>query len=420
MTEAIKVSIGNSLVGYMTWDSAKKKALFEYDKSFVDAGIDIAPLCMPLNSIRSQKGMSWPGNEDKLYRGLPPTFADSLPDKWGSTLFNKWVEQNNIKSKSITPLDHLAFIGKRTMGALEYEPAIQISGEEPTDINVQELYVFSQKIINKRESTFLAESESILWQDLIKISTSAGGKRPKAIVAINEKTGLVMSGQGVIPDGFTHYILKYDDGKGFPYAKMEYAYYLIAQEAGIKMMPSLLRKFGDVSHFLTERYDRDGNVKIHTQTLAAMEPSADCYEDIFAVMRKLNLPYEDFRQMFKIMVFNILGGNIDDHNKNFSFYMEPNGKWHLAPAYDLTFCIDPNAPKYLNQHELSIKGKKNSITKDDLIDIGKKQDITNCNHLYEEVESSFELFPTIAKEVGIDNIITQYVLSTDSILNRYK
>lgn len=412
MIEAIKVYLGKTLVGYMTWNHAKKKALFEYDKSFVDAGIDIAPLCMPLDSIRSKKGMPWMGNDDKLYRGLPPTFADSLPDKWGSTLFKRWIEQNNIKSKDITPLDHLAFIGKRAMGALEYEPATQIGSKEPSDINVLELYVFSQKILNQKESTILTESESILWQDLIKISTSAGGKRPKAIVAINEKTGMVMSGQGIIPEGFTHYILKYDDGKGFPYAKMEYVYYLIAQKAGIKMMPSQLRKFGDVSHFLTERFDRNGNVKIHTQTLAAMEPLADCYEDIFAVMRKLNLPCDDFRQMFKIMVFNILGGNIDDHNKNFSFYMEPNGKWHLAPAYDLTYCIDSSAPQYLNQHELSIKGKKNNITKDDLIDVGKKQDISNCNQLYEEVESSFALFPTIANEVGLDKSIIQLAKPT--------
>ena len=401
MTEAVKISIHGQPVGYLTWDSRKSRALFEYDRTFVEAGLDIAPICMSTHSTRSQKGMVWPGNEDKLYKGLPPTFADSLPDKWGSTLFAKWVKQNNIRSNDITPLDHLAFIGRRAMGALEYEPALPINGEEPSNVDIQQLYDFSMKILNERETEVLTEDESILWQDLIKISTSAGGKRPKAIVAINDKTGQVMSGQGAIPDGFTHYILKYDDGKGFPYAKMEYAYYLIAQKAGIRMMPSQLRTFGNITHFLTERFDRMGNVKIHTQTLAAMQPGADCYEDIFTVMRTLNLPYEDFRQLFKIMVMNVLGGNIDDHSKNFSFLMDSSGKWHLAPAYDITCCIDPSGPSYLNRHEFSVNGKKIDITKQDLIEVGKRQDLSNCAGLYEEVESSLAQLPQIASELGI-------------------
>ena len=407
MTDAIKVSINNQTVGFLTWDSRKGRALFEYKRTFVEDGLDIAPISMSIHSPRSQKGMVWYGNEDKLYKGLPPTFADSLPDKWGSILFAKWVQQNNIRSKDITPLDHLAFTGKRAMGALEYEPALPISGDEPMDVNIQQLYDFSQRILNDRETAVLSAEESILWQDLIKISTSAGGKRPKAIVAINNETGQVMSGQGSIPDGFTHYILKYDDGKGYPYAKMEYAYYLIAQKAGIHMMPSHLRTFGHITHFLTERFDRKGNDKIHTQTLAAMEPGADCYEDIFAVMRKLNLPYEDFRQLFKIMVMNVLGGNIDDHSKNFSFCMDVGGKWRFAPAYDITYCIDTNAPSYLNRHEFSINGKKEGITKQDLLEVGKKQDISNCAGLYEEVESSLALFPQVAEDLGIDPAIVR-------------
>lgn len=416
MTEVLKVTLWGKTVGFLKWDYHKGKTFFEYDQEFVNGGIDIAPISMSIHSIRSQKGMVWWGDDDKLFKGLPPTFADSLPDKWGSTLFGKWVEQNNIRTKDITPLDHLAFIGKRAMGALEYEPALPINGEEPTDVDIQQLYDFSMRILDERETSVLNENESILWQDLIKISTSAGGRRPKAIVAINDKTGQVMSGQGTIPDGFTHYILKYDDGKGFPYAKMEYAYYLLAQKAGIRMMPSHLQTFGNITHFLTERFDRKGNTKIHTQTLAAMEPSADCYEDAFAVMRKLNLPYEDFRQLFKVMVMNVLGGNIDDHSKNFSFLMDNNGKWHLAPAYDITFSIDPSSPRYLNRHEFSVKGKREGITKQDLIEMGKRQDLSNCTWLYEEVESCMAQFPQVATEVGIDpSMITIIEKSLPSI-----
>lgn len=412
MTEAIKITMHGRTVGFMVWNSRLKKALFEYDRSFIASGINIAPLTMPINSVRSQSGLSWSGNTDKLYRGLPPTFSDSLPDKWGSLLFKEWVKQQNISSKSITPLDHLAFIGKRAMGALEYEPALSLGDEEPLDVNVQKLFDFSKRVLKGRETLVLEQDESILWQDLIKISTSAGGKRPKAIVAINDDTGNVMSGQGRIPEGYTHYILKYDDDSVFPYAKLEYIYYLLARKAQINMMPSSLRLFGNVSHFLTERFDRIGNKKVHTQTLAAMNPDADSYEDIFRVMRKLNLPIEDFIQLFKIMTMNVLGGNVDDHNKNFSFLLDEKGIWHLAPAYDLTYCIDNNAPSYINRHELSINGKVDNITKKDIIEVGIRQDIPNCGHLYEQVEESISSFPAIATEYDIKKELIDMISNT--------
>ena len=412
MTEAIKITMHGRTVGFMVWNSRLKKALFEYDRSFIASGINIAPLTMPINSVRSQSGLSWSGNTDKLYRGLPPTFSDSLPDKWGSLLFKEWIKQQNISSKSITPLDHLAFIGKRAMGALEYEPALSLGDEEPLDVNVQKLFDFSKRVLKGRETLVLEQDESILWQDLIKISTSAGGKRPKAIVAINDDTGNVMSGQGRIPEGYTHYILKYDDDSVFPYAKLEYIYYLLARKAQINMMPSSLRLFGNVSHFLTERFDRIGNKKVHTQTLAAMNPDADSYEDIFRVMRKLNLPIEDFIQLFKIMTMNVLGGNVDDHNKNFSFLLDEKGIWHLAPAYDLTYCIDNNAPSYINRHELSINGKVDNITKKDIIEVGIRQDIPNCGHLYEQVEESISSFPAIATEYDIKKELIDMISNT--------
>jgi len=204
--------------------------------------------------------------------------------------------------------------------------------------------------LNERETTVLNAENSILWQDLIKISSSPGGKRPKAIVAISNETGEVISGQGNIPKGFNHYILKYDDHSSYPLAKLEYVYYQMALAAGIKMMPSELRSYRNVTHFLTRRFDRIDNVRIHTQTLAAMSPGSNSYEDLFAVIRRLNLPYEDSRQQYLRMVFNVLARNVDDHSKNFSFCMTHEGVWRLSPAYDLTYGVDLSIPSYMNKH----------------------------------------------------------------------
>ena len=367
---------------------------------------------MPINSVRSRNGMIWDGIEDQLYQGLPAVFADSLPDKWGSSLFNRWLTENNLSKKTVTPLDHLAFIGKRGIGALEYKPAIDLGKSTSTNIDIQQLYEFAKQILDERETTILDNDNSILWQDLIRVGTSAGGKRPKAIVAINRLTGQTMSGQGLIPEGFCHYILKYDDSQGFPYAKMEYIYYLMASDAGIKMMPSSLKQYGDISHFLTERFDRKGNKKIHTQTLAAIKPFSDSYEDAFSAMRELNCSYSDFEQLYRIMVFNILSGNVDDHNKNISFLMDDYGKWSLAPAYDITYCLDSNNSKLYNRHELTIQGKAYDITINDLLAIGEKNDIRNCSQIIDEIKETISNIDLYAKKVEIPNTILHTIKKT--------
>lgn len=408
----IKVILFNRIVGYLSWNEKRKRAAFEYDQKFLDLGLDIAPLTMPINSVRSRNGMIWDGIEDQLYQGLPAVFADSLPDKWGSSLFNRWLTENNISKKTVTPLDHLAFIGKRGIGALEYEPAIDLGKSTSTNIDIQQLYEFAKQILDERETTILNYDNSILWQDLIRVGTSAGGKRPKAIVAINKITGQTMSGQGLIPEGFYHYILKYDDNQGFPYAKMEYIYYLMASDAGIKMMPSSLNQYGDISHFLTERFDRKGNKKIHTQTLAAIKPFSDSYEDAFLAMRELNCSYSDFEQLYRIMVFNVFGGNVDDHNKNISFLMDDYGKWSLAPAYDITYCLDSNSSKLYNRHELTIQGKAYDITINDLLAIGEKNDIRNCSQIIEEIKETMSSIDLYAKRVEIPNIVLHTIKKT--------
>ncbi len=410
-TNVVKVKLWGKDVGYLSWDKKSGKSIFEYEHSFIEQGLDIAPLTMSIHSPRSQKQLPWLGDTEKLYQGLPPMIADSLPDKWGNSLFRAWLRDNKISTKKTNPIDHLSFIGSRSMGALEYEPAQKLGDNTTFSVNVQNLYDFAKKVLDERETTILNQGNSILWQDLIKISSSPGGKRPKAIVAINEVTGEVVSGQGIIPKGFKHYILKYDDNSIYPFAKLEYAYYQMAIEAGISIMHSELRSYGSVTHFLTQRFDRIGNEKIHMQTLAAMSPLSYSYEDIFAVIRRLNLPYEDSRQQYLRMVFNVIARNVDDHSKNFSFCMNKDGIWRLSPAYDLTFSVDLAAPAYSNRHSLTVNEKNEDITRKDLEMVGRNNDIQDYKALIDSVVNAVSKFESYARKLDIDSRLIEKIKS---------
>lgn len=401
-TNAIMVKLWEIPVGYLSWDKKLDVAIFEYEPKFLDRGLDIAPLTMSINSPRSKKHIPWTGDKDKLYMGLPPMIADSLPDKWGHSLFRAWLRDNHISTKKVNPVDHLSFIGSRAMGALEYEPAQKLGNDSVFSVDVEQLYEFAKQVLNERETTVLNADNSILWQDLIKISSSPGGKRPKAIVAINKATGEVISGQGNIPESFEHFILKYDDNSSYPFAKLEYVYYRMALDAGISMMPSELRSYGNITHFLTRRFDRIGNNRIHIQTLAAMSPESDSYEDLFAVIRRLNLPYEDSRQQYLRMVFNTLARNVDDHSKNFSFCMTSDGVWRLSPAYDLTYSADLSAPAYMNRHSMTINGKNENITREDLDDVALQNDIQDYKSLIDMVSNAVNKFKGYSMDLKIN------------------
>lgn len=408
-TNAVKVKLWGMDVGYLSWDKKMGVAVFEYEPSFLEQGLDIAPLTMSVKSPRSQKQLPWTGDKDKLYQGLPTMIADSLPDKWGNSLFRAWLRDNNIPAKKTNPVDHLSFIGSRAMGALEYEPAQKLGDNSAFTVDVQRLYDFAKQVLNEREATVLNQENSILWQDLVKISSSPGGKRPKAIVALNDATGEVISGQGIIQEGFQHYILKYDDNSAYPFTKLEYVYYRMALNAGIDMMQSELRTYENITHFLTRRFDRIENEKIHTQTLAAMSPASDSYEDIFAVIRRLNLTYEDSKQQYLRMVFNVIARNVDDHSKNFSFCMNRDGIWRLSPAYDLTYSVDLTAPAYSNRHSLTVNGKNEDITREDLETVGQNNDIQDYKALIDTVEGAVSKFEDYTKELRIDRKLIEYI-----------
>ncbi len=410
-TNVVKIVLWGMPVGYLSWDKKAGVSVFEYDTEFLNKALDIAPLTMPINSPRSKKGIPWQGNKDKLYLGLPPMIADSLPDKWGQSLFSAWLRDNNIPAKKITAIDHLSFIGSRAMGALEYEPAQNFANDTIFSVDIEQLYSFAKQVLSERQKTVLSAENSILWQDLIKISSSPGGKRPKAIVALNRETGEVISGQGNIPKGFEHFILKYDDNSLYPFAKLEYVYYQMAMAAGLKIMPSELRSYGNVTHFLTRRFDRVDNHRLHTQTLAAMSPESDSYDDLFSVIRQLNLPYEDSCQQYLRLVFNVLARNVDDHTKNFSFCMSTDGTWRLSPAYDLTYSVDIGAPRYMNRHSMTINDKNENITIVDLERIAQRNDIYEYKSLIDKVRSAVDKFRDYANELDIDKKIIDSIES---------
>ena len=374
----VEVHIWDKTVGFLSWDEQRGCSVFQFDENFSKAGLNIAPLTASADSPYMQRAFPMYGNKEKLYFGLPEFIADSLPDHWGNVVFQKWLEAKGLHSRQINAVDRLSFIGKRAMGALEFQPA-HIIEDASVNIELASLYELADKIFTDWQNVSINVGDSLIMEDLYKVGTSAGGQRPKAIIAIDENTGVIRSGQAELPPNFTHYILKFDTCKqgGFPFSKVEMAYYLMAKDAGIDMMQSRLIEIEGTQNFLTQRFDRVNGKKLHTQTLAAMSSLADTYEDLFVVGRTIGLTANEQSQQFRRMVFNVLAENVDDHTKNFSFVMNENGEWSLSPAYDLIFSADPDS-HFFRSHELSVVGKRSGITRKDMLLFAQRQDIKNA------------------------------------------
>ena len=404
---AVRVVLWGETVGYLTWDSSNWRtttAVFSFSKDFLDKGLDISPLMMSIGSNLVQSRQSIIGtNHKSRFGGLHPVFADSLPDHWGNSIFRKWAEDHKVSMKNVTGVDLLSFIGKRAMGALEYDPAYIIDEDDIFDVNVNELYAFAKSVLSERAELRFEANHELLWADLVKLGTSPGGKRPKALIAINEADGSIKSGQAVLPEGYRYYILKYDNESDmFPYARLEYAYYNMCCDAGIRIKHSELRRFENSSHFITERFDRTPEGKVHMQSLAALTGGATSYEEAFNVVRRLRLDYADKEQLFRMMVFNVLGGNIDDHDKNVSFLMDKQGRWSLAPAYDMVYSIDPNTLGIQKGQFMSIKGKVLDITEKDLLAIARENDINNPSGIISQVLDVVSNFRSYCEGVDVN------------------
>ena len=414
MENTVKITLWDNTVGYLTWDSSdwrKESSVFKFDSSFLEKGLDISPLQMSINSPARKAGIPVRGGNPKdLFKGLPPVFADSLPDYWGNSIFRAWAKEHGVSMKRISPVDFLAFVGRRAMGALEYHPSLVEYEDEACNVDVQKLYMFARSVLDERTRLTFSSDRELLWQDLVKLGTSPGGKRPKALIAINRENGVIKSGQAMLPQGYDYYILKYDnESDSFPYARMEYVYWRLCKDAGIEIMDSELKRFGNANHFITRRFDRGPEGKVHMQSLLAMAGDVTSYEEAFDTMRKLDLGYKDFEQLYRRMVFNVLAGNIDDHARNFSFIMDRTGRWSLAPAYDMVFSIDPSVLEVQKGQFLSICGKRSEIKKEDLIYIGRYYDINRPGEVIETTQDVLSHLHGYMKEEGISDSVWQMV-----------
>lgn len=397
MVQSLKVILWGEEIGRLAWDARRRLSYFMYNPAFLKKGLNISPLTAPVDGVRGLTPI-W-GEEAKIYQKLPAFVADSLPDAWGNQLFDLWRQQNHLSNADITPLDKLSFIGKRGMGALEFVP--EVSRERRVEkIDIKSLASLAERIFTERENARILPEESITMQSLLTVGTSAGGRQPKAIVAINRKNGEVRSGQISGLEEFDYYLVKFGNSQ-YSSAELEMSYYELATMAGINMMPSELYQVDGNNHFMTKRFDRKDGKKVHTQTLAAINPDADSYEQLIAICRELHLPETDCYEVFRRMVFNVLANNTDDHNKNFSFIMNEDGTWRLAPAYDITYIFDSGGFLPNEDHCMYIRAKLRGITRDDVIQLAKDNGIRRPDAIIRDIVKAIKQFRVVATKYGV-------------------
>lgn len=404
MVDYAYVHIWDTLVGVIHWTN-QQIANFQFDKKFLNRKWDISPIKMPIRN--GDQIYSFPGllpskdNEDDTFKGLPGLLADSLPDKYGNQLIEMWLAQNGRPPKSMNPVEKLCFIGSRGMGALEFEPTQLKSNKYTFAIEIKSLVDIAKKMLSERKSfeTKISTDDKQAMKNILKIGTSAGGARPKAVITFNKKTKEVRSGQTKAPKGFEHWLIKLDGasdtqfGESHGWGRVEYAYHLMAKECGIEMTKCELLEENGRAHFMTKRFDRQGtNTRHHIQTLCAIQHFdynniyGYSYEQVFQTMRLLRLKYPEAEQMFRRMVFNILATNCDDHTKNFSFRLKEGGEWELAPAYDVCYSYDPQNI-WVSQQTLSVNGKYKNINKRDLMSIAKANNIKKGEKVIGEINT---------------------------------
>ena len=396
-TKILKVMLWGKEVGRLSLDFRRGMPYFEYNRDWVENGLDVSPLNASIKRPQNLRPIF--GASEKIYQKLPPFIADSLPDSWGNELFEQWRQQQKIRVGDITPLDKLAFIGKRAMGALEFEPeTYRFSSVE--NLNLNSLIALAKRVYTERENAHVMPEESLDMQSLLAVGTSAGGRQPKAIVAINRETREIRSGQIEGLKNFDYCLLKFGT-KERSTAELEMVYYEMATRAGISMMPCWLMAVESEKHFVTKRFDREHGRKLHMQTLAALYPEADSYESLLWVCRKMRLSERDSEEIFRRLVFNVLANNTDDHNKNFSFLMDESGRWSLAPAYDMTYIFSVGGYLPETHHCLLVKGKYTDITLHDVLELAADNGIRKADTIIADVVESLRSFRTLAEKNGV-------------------
>ncbi len=405
----IEVRIWGSRAGALALDPKLGYHAFEYDPAFAAAGIELAPLTMPL--AQANRPFVFTDLPEMTFKRLPGMIADALPDDFGNTLIDAWMADKGIDRSNISALDRLAYMGKRSTGAMEFKPAVGPDLRGSTAIKLSGLVEGARRAVQGDIGTDRLAKAAL--QQIIRVGTSAGGARAKAAIAWNPQTNEIRSGQFNVDPGFEHWILKFDGmgadrelGGSENYGRIEYAYSLMARRAGISMSPCRLMEENGRAHFMTQRFDRDGNARHHMQTLCAMvhldykQKATHDYSQLFMTVKRLGLGHIAMAETFRRMAFNVMAANCDDHTKNFSFILRQGGKWELAPAYDLTYAHNPKG-KWTYQHLMAVNGKFSAISLEDFAIVADRFEIGNPKRILGQVEEAVDAWPQFAMEAGI-------------------
>lgn len=424
-----EIKIWGEVVGAVTWMDALGCAAFEFDPRFLNRGLDLSPCNMPLAEARRGEIFSFPNLDPLTFHGLPGMLAGCLPDNWGNRIIDSWLRRKGRDPKSFNPVERLCYIGTRGMGALEFHPQLsdralnRVVPVEVSDLMELVREVMSEKL--KMDTRFAGEEDekAKALLAILRVGTSAGGAVPKAVIAMNNE-GHIISGQADnTPPGYTHWILKFDGAPGEQpnelgdtsgMGRVEYAYYLMAGQAGIDMTECDLLEENDRAHFITKRFDRLDGQKIHMLPLACMAHfgwnpvGAYGYEDAFAIMRELGLDYKAQAQQYRRMVFNAVAKNLDDHTKNISYTMDPNGVWKLSPAYDVTFSYS-SADLLGDRLKMKINGKQKGFTAEDFLSVAGSVGINRPGSIINEVIDSVSNWPDHAQKANLSKNLTNRI-----------
>lgn len=428
MTDA-RVLLWGRDIAAVTWLDDEEIGVFQYDPAFLKSNIQVSPLVMPLRE-EPYRFRELPRD---TFKGLPGLLADSLPDKFGNALIDAWLAEQDRPSSSFNPVERLCYIGSRGMGALEFLPTIANAPDTNREIEVASLVRLANSILNRRADlagTFSGDDDTKVIQDILRVGTSAGGARAKAILAWNEKTDEFRSGQLPAESGFTHWLMKFDgihnnrdkelaDPQG--YGCIEYAYYLMAAEAGIEMNRCRLHHEGGRAHFMTKRFDRtDEGDKLHMQSLGAImhfdfnqKGAPYSYEQAILAMKQLRLPMEDMEQQVRRTYFNVIARNQDDHVKNIGFLMNRSGQWRLSPAFDVVYSYNPTGD-WTSRHQMSINGKRDGFQTEDLIALAEMANIKKRRALsmIADVNAAIEQWLTFAQQAGVSRLSMKRIAKT--------
>jgi len=424
MTDA-RVLLWGRDIGAVSWLDSREIGVFQYVPEFAESGIEVAPLTMPLRL----EPYEFPGLPREAFRGLPGFLADSLPDKFGNALIDAWLAGQGRAPESFNPVERLCYIGSRGMGALEFQPAIFGNATKGRTIEIASLVELANRVLDERRSLagrLSGVDDTRAIEDIIRVGTSVGGARAKAILAWNEQTGEFRSGQVAAGEGFTYWLMKFDGVQGnrdreladpMGYGLIEYAYHLMAVDAGITMSECRLHREGGRSHFMTKRFDRtDSGAKLHMQSLTAMmhfdfnRPDAYSYEQALQVIRRVGIPTADVEEQFRRAVFNVIARNHDDHVKNVAYLMDQSGQWRLSPAFDVAYSYNP-AGAWTSRHQMSINGKRDDFGMNDLLALANSGDIKEkkARAIVDEVTMSVGKWVRFAEQVGIDRATTDRI-----------